>query len=88
MVSSRTKTALTALAATALVALSQLGRTDPAEPSIRRRLSEDTSVVTTISLIGERHSGTNWITDHLAECFGSDLTVRLLIELCSLNCSS
>jgi len=31
--------------------------------------------VISISLIGERHSGTNWITDHLQECFGDQLQV-------------
>jgi hypothetical protein len=25
-----------------------------------------------IILLGERHSGTNWITDHLTECFQND----------------
>lgn len=29
-----------------------------------------------ISLLGERHSGTNWITDHLQECFGVRIKVR------------
>lgn len=28
-----------------------------------------------IILLGERHGGTNWITDHLTECFGGDLKV-------------
>lgn len=28
-----------------------------------------------IALLGERHSGTNWITDHLRECFQGDLKV-------------
>jgi hypothetical protein len=28
-----------------------------------------------ISLLGERHSGTNWITDHLQECFGDRVEV-------------
>jgi hypothetical protein len=28
-----------------------------------------------ISLLGERHSGTNWITDHLQECFGDRVKV-------------
>ena len=28
-----------------------------------------------ISLLGERHSGTNWITDHLQECFGDRIQV-------------
>ncbi len=31
--------------------------------------------VTNIALIGERHSGTNWITDHLQDCFGEDILV-------------
>lgn len=30
---------------------------------------------TTINLIGERHSGTNWITDHLIDCFGDQIQV-------------
>mmetsp|Transcript_38756 Transcript_38756/g.57638 ORF Transcript_38756/g.57638 Transcript_38756/m.57638 type:complete len:637 (-) Transcript_38756:345-2255(-) len=29
----------------------------------------------TIHLIGERHSGTNWLHDHLKECFGSQTRV-------------
>jgi hypothetical protein len=29
-----------------------------------------------IVLLGERHGGTNWITDHLAECFGDRIEVR------------
>jgi hypothetical protein len=28
-----------------------------------------------IILLGERHSGTNWITDHLQECFGDRVEV-------------
>jgi hypothetical protein len=31
--------------------------------------------VQTIRLLGERHSGTNWITDHLSDCFGEDIPV-------------
>jgi hypothetical protein len=27
-------------------------------------------------LLGERHGGTNWITDHLAACFGDRIQVR------------
>jgi len=27
-------------------------------------------------LLGERHGGTNWITDHLAACFGDRIEVR------------
>ena len=34
-----------------------------------------------IILLGERHSGTNWITDHLSECFRGDLKVGLPFEL-------
>lgn len=33
--------------------------------------------VISISLIGERHSGTNWITDHLQECFGDQLQIKV-----------
>lgn len=36
---------------------------------------------TTISLIGERHSGTNWITDHLEDCFGDRIKVSAAEEL-------
>ena len=31
-------------------------------------INKDKGQVTTINLIGERHSGTNWITDHLVDC--------------------
>ena len=31
-----------------------------------------TKPVEKIVLLGERHSGTNWITDHLTECFHGD----------------
>jgi hypothetical protein len=34
-----------------------------------------------IVLIGERHSGTNWITDHLAECFGDRVIVSRKIAV-------
>ena len=30
----------------------------------------DSTPIERIVLLGERHSGTNWITDHLDECFG------------------
>ena len=29
-----------------------------------------------LHLLGERHSGTKWMTDHLTECFGDDVEVR------------
>ena len=32
--------------------------------------------IKSIHLIGERHSGTNWITGHLQTCFGEKLTVK------------
>jgi len=32
--------------------------------------------VTSINLLGERHSGTNWITDHLVDCFGDRIKVE------------
>ncbi|KAL7520358.1 hypothetical protein ACHAWX_005085 [Stephanocyclus meneghinianus] len=32
--------------------------------------------VSTINLVGERHSGTNWITDHLVDCFGDKIQVQ------------
>ena len=38
----------------------------------------DTTKVSTINLIGERHSGTNWITDHLRDCFGDQIEVSLI----------
>mmetsp|Transcript_30499 Transcript_30499/g.64256 ORF Transcript_30499/g.64256 Transcript_30499/m.64256 type:complete len:426 (+) Transcript_30499:224-1501(+) len=37
---------------------------------------EQEGPVSTISLIGERHSGTNWITDHLEDCFGDQIKVE------------
>ena len=49
-----------------------INNNDVGQHSVRRRRasetalsSTDSSAVTAISLIGERHSGTNWITDHL-----------------------
>ncbi|KAL7555236.1 hypothetical protein ACHAWF_019037 [Thalassiosira exigua] len=42
------------------------------QPEIRRL----TGMATSIDLIGERHSGTNWITDHLRDCFGDQIPVR------------
>jgi hypothetical protein len=37
-----------------------------------------------IVLLGERHSGTNWITDHLRECFSDSIEVSLLIFITTL----
>lgn len=36
----------------------------------------NTAPVERIILLGERHSGTNWITDHLDKCFGGNVTVN------------
>ena len=33
------------------------------------------SSIRTINLIGERHSGTKWITSHIQDCFGDQITV-------------
>ena len=38
-------------------------------------INKDKGQVTTINLIGERHSGTNWITDHLVDCVSFSLWV-------------
>jgi hypothetical protein len=42
-----------------------------------------------IILLGERHSGTNWITDHLQECFGDMVIVSGKLECnccCCISC--
>ena len=36
--------------------------------------------VTSINLIGERHSGTNWITDHLKDCVSLCLKPEYLVN--------
>ena len=48
--------------------------------------STPTEPVKQIVLLGERHSGTNWITDHLTECFDIKVSVwsRLLFTFCLL----
>jgi hypothetical protein len=37
----------------------------------------DSTPIERIVLLGERHSGTNWITDHLDECFGDRVIVSI-----------
>lgn len=79
MLSSRRKACL-AFATASVVALSQYSfKKSHDRIAVRRRLQEDVSVnnVASITLIGERHSGTNWITDHLRGCFGDELRVRV-----------
>lgn len=79
MLSSRSKACL-AFATASVVALSQYSfKKSHDRIAVRRRLQEDVSVnnVASITLIGERHSGTNWITDHLRGCFGDELRVRV-----------
>ena len=39
------------------------------ETTITTTTTSSSSPVEKIILLGERHSGTNWITDHLTECF-------------------
>jgi len=41
-----------------------------------QHLQESTIPTTTLHLLGERHSGTKWISQHLEECFGYALPVR------------
>lgn len=41
-------------------------------PVINNNKGKGTSII----LIGERHSGTNWITDHLVDCFGDQINVE------------
>ena len=41
-----------------------------------------------IILLGERHSGTNWITDHLQECFGDRVIVSGELECVCCCCVS
>ena len=52
------------------------------------RLTIPTKPVESIILLGERHSGTNWITDHLMECFQDQVKVcfeRITLKLkCTL----
>jgi hypothetical protein len=42
---------------------------DDAAPAMSIKSSLPTKPLEQIILVGERHSGTNWITDHLTECF-------------------
>ena len=37
--------------------------------------------VASINLIGERHSGTNWITDHLVDCFSDQIPVSAYSDI-------
>eukprot|EP00571_Detonula_confervacea_P007757 CAMPEP_0172325308 /NCGR_PEP_ID=MMETSP1058-20130122/53658_1 /TAXON_ID=83371 /ORGANISM="Detonula confervacea, Strain CCMP 353" /LENGTH=399 /DNA_ID=CAMNT_0013041821 /DNA_START=81 /DNA_END=1280 /DNA_ORIENTATION=+ len=42
---------------------------------VKEASTKPTKPVEHIILLGERHSGTNWITDHLIECFNEDIKV-------------
>ena len=55
---------------------------DHATPTTVIESSTPTEPVKQIVLLGERHSGTNWITDHLTECFDIKVSVwpRFLFE--------
>ena len=72
--SNKSKTIRFAIATGALFALAHAGvnklkNVDNSDvlQSIRRRVlaQDEETVIDSISLIGERHSGTNWISDHL-----------------------
>ena len=39
-----------------------------------------------ILLLGERHSGTNWITDHLVDCFAEQVPVSLCLGFVCMHC--
>ncbi len=39
-----------------------------------------------IVLLGERHGGTNWITDHLTDCFGDRIEVRRRLLNAIVSC--
>ncbi|KAL9182122.1 hypothetical protein ACHAXT_012774 [Thalassiosira profunda] len=41
----------------------------------RKKKRKGKRKVEKLILLGERHSGTNWITDHLRECFGDDVEI-------------
>ena len=53
------------------------------DDSVAKAIADTTNIVRNTSetpvekivLLGERHSGTNWITDHLQECFGDRVLV-------------
>ncbi|KAL9182119.1 hypothetical protein ACHAXT_012771 [Thalassiosira profunda] len=42
---------------------------------VRGKAGDAAKPVEKLILLGERHSGTNWITDHLRECFGDDVEI-------------
>lgn len=50
--------------------------------------SNITSTVKRIILIGERHSGTNWITDYLKDCFDGEGGIKVSLILLILLCVS
>jgi hypothetical protein len=59
---------------------------DHATTTTMKEPSTPTEPVKQIVLLGERHSGTNWITDHLTECFDIKVSFwsRLLFTFCLL----
>ena len=60
-------------AAAAATADDGVAKVIAATTNVVRNASE--TPVEKIVLLGERHSGTNWITDHLQECFGDRILV-------------
>lgn len=45
---------------------------------LKRTIKEGPQAITKIALLGERHSGTNWITNHLQECYSEVFEVSLI----------
>lgn len=50
--------------------------TDGGGIKMEQALVCNTGPATSIKLIGERHSGTNWIANHLVDCFGDQIMVE------------
>mmetsp|Transcript_28034 Transcript_28034/g.58189 ORF Transcript_28034/g.58189 Transcript_28034/m.58189 type:complete len:147 (-) Transcript_28034:40-480(-) len=45
---------------------------------LKATIQEGPQAITKIALLGERHSGTNWITNHLEECYSEVFEVSLI----------
>ena len=55
------------------------------DQNVEKKRSPKGIQIQQIILLGERHSGTNWITDYLVDCFGEDIKVRLVACLWCLG---
>ncbi|KAL7465675.1 hypothetical protein ACHAXS_005991 [Conticribra weissflogii] len=56
------------------VYLQQSAIEEPVE-ILKMTIKEGPQPITKIALLGERHSGTNWITNHLEECYSEEFEV-------------